>query len=53
MTNTEVIGIIMALAADYLRYLLPIIGVLSGLNFLLSALWAATFKASGEAGRMR
>lgn len=51
MTNTEVIGIIMELTTEYLRYLMPIIGVLAGINFIMSALWSSTFKAAGEAGR--
>lgn len=51
MTNTEVIGIIMELTAEYLRFLMPVIGVLAGINFLMSALWSSVFKSAGEAGR--
>lgn len=38
MANTEVINLILETTADMLQYMLPIIGILSGIIFIVSFL---------------
>jgi len=45
MTNTEVVTEIITMAADFMTYMLPIIGVLAGLQFILSWLFEILFGA--------
>lgn len=42
MANTEVINLILLTAQDYFHYMLPIIGILSGIVFIFSALMYVT-----------
>jgi len=42
MANTDIIDIILETTADYFIYMLPIIGILAGLNFLFSFLMSVT-----------
>lgn len=42
MANTEVITIILQLVSQYFVYMLPIIGVLSGITFMVSFLMSVT-----------
>lgn len=43
MTNQEVINIILVTYADSLQYLLPIVAVMAGVNWIVGFLFAATF----------
>lgn len=45
MANTEVIGLIIDTAQDYFIYMLPIIGVMTGLIYITSFLFAVTLGA--------
>lgn len=43
MTTQEVINIILTTYADAFTYLLPIVAVMAGINWLVGFLFAATF----------
>lgn len=43
MANIDVINIIVAMAADYFHYMLPVIGVLAGVVFIASWLHSSLF----------
>jgi hypothetical protein len=42
MANTEVIDIIISTTAEYFTYMLPIIGVMAGITFVVSFLMSVT-----------
>lgn len=42
MTNTEVVTLIIELTQDFLIFMLPVIGVLSGISFILTFLFSIT-----------
>jgi hypothetical protein len=42
MTNTAVVGQIVSMTQDFLVYMMPIIGVLAGIMFVLSLFFSAT-----------
>lgn len=46
MANTEVVVLILKTASELIVYMLPILGVLSGLVFIISWLYQWTFGAS-------
>lgn len=43
MTNTEVINLILSTYADSFQYMLPIIAVMAGINWIVGFLIFATF----------
>lgn len=45
MANAEIINLIIQTTADMLKYMIPIIALLSGLNFILSFFYQITFGA--------
>lgn len=49
MANSEIINLIIQTVADSIHYLLPIIGLLAGLNFIISWLMQVLF-GSGRVG---
>jgi len=42
MTNTDVVGAILDLVAEYTIFMLPVIGILSALSFIFTFLFAVT-----------
>lgn len=42
MANTDVITIILDMTRDYFTYMLPIIGVLAGISFIVTFLFSIT-----------
>lgn len=42
MANTEVIDVIMSMVAEYFTYMMPIIGVLAGVTFVVTFLMSVT-----------
>jgi len=42
MANTDVINLIVSTTASYFTYMLPIIGVLAGLSFLMTFFFSVT-----------
>jgi len=42
MANTDVINLIVSTTASYFTYMLPIIGVLAGISFIVSFFYAVT-----------
>jgi len=42
MANTDVINLIIQTAASYITYMLPVLGILAGLTFIFSMLYAVT-----------
>ncbi len=45
MANTEIINLVIQTTADMLHYMMPIIALLAGLNFVLSFFYQVTFGA--------
>lgn len=43
MANSEVVNLIVSTTAEYFVYMLPIIGILAGITFMVSFLMAVTF----------
>jgi len=43
ITTQEVINIILVTYADAFKYLLPIVGVMAGINWIVGFLFATTF----------
>lgn len=42
MTNTQVVGQIVDLTGQFLTFMLPVIGVLAGITFIVTALLSVT-----------
>lgn len=42
MANTDVINTIIQLVAEYFTYMLPIVGVLAGITFMVSFFYSVT-----------
>lgn len=49
----NVITLILNIFADTLKTFLPVLGLLSGLNFIMTFLFTVMYRGSGEAGRPR
>jgi len=43
MANTDVVLLILETARDYFTYMMPIIGILGGIVFIFSAVFAVVF----------
>jgi hypothetical protein len=42
MTNTQVVGEIIAMTQDFLTFMLPVIGVLAGITFVMTLFFNVT-----------
>jgi len=51
MANTEVIAVIVQMASDYFKYMLPIIGVMGGIVFIASWLHHSFFSMGSKSFR--
>lgn len=51
MTNIEVVGILIGMIREYMTYFIPVIAVLSGVNYVVSLLFSVTLRASTRGGR--
>lgn len=51
MTNIELVGVLIGMIREYMTYFLPVIALLSGVNYIVSLLFSVTLRASARGGR--